>query len=154
MSLPPLTALRCFTHTHTHTHTHTNGCSLTIVVRTHPVFSVELMGGTGIARDVVFSALQQGTHVVTANKALVAGAMPELESLLEKRSFDVGFGYEAAVAGGIPIIRSLQQSFAMSDRVHRVAGIMNGTTNYMLTKMDSEGANYGEVLREAQAAGL
>mmetsp|Transcript_48062 Transcript_48062/g.65441 ORF Transcript_48062/g.65441 Transcript_48062/m.65441 type:complete len:427 (-) Transcript_48062:265-1545(-) len=112
---------------------------------------VELMGGTGIAREVVMQAIAKDKHVVTANKALVASCLGEIESLLGIHS-TVQFGYEAAVCGGIPIINILQQSF-LGDKITEVTGIMNGTTNFMLTKMESEGSGYSEVLAEAQALG-
>eukprot|EP00636_Phaeomonas_parva_P015494 CAMPEP_0118872328 /NCGR_PEP_ID=MMETSP1163-20130328/14555_1 /TAXON_ID=124430 /ORGANISM="Phaeomonas parva, Strain CCMP2877" /LENGTH=345 /DNA_ID=CAMNT_0006807501 /DNA_START=6 /DNA_END=1043 /DNA_ORIENTATION=+ len=110
------------------------------------------MGGTGLAKDIVFEALRAGKHVVTANKALVASDMTELLSILEGKS-DVAFGMEAAVCGGIPIINALQTDF-LGDTISSVQGIMNGTTNFMLTKMESEGADYGAVLAEAQALGF
>jgi len=112
---------------------------------------VELMGGIGVAKTVVFGAIEKGKHVVTANKALVAAFMPELTALLAEHP-EVRFGYEASVAGGIPIIHALQNDY-MGDNISQLMGIMNGTTNYMLTKMESEGADYGAVLKEAQDLG-
>jgi homoserine dehydrogenase len=94
---------------------------------------IELMGGVGDAKDVVFKAIQSGKHVITANKALVANYMNEITELLKKNP-DVRFGYEASVAGGIPIIHTLQNAYS-GDDVKEIAGIMNGTTNYMLSKV-------------------
>eukprot|EP00968_Pinguiococcus_pyrenoidosus_P015309 scaffold1403_cov241-Pinguiococcus_pyrenoidosus.AAC.6 len=113
---------------------------------------VEVMGGVGLAKTVVFEALKRGKHVVTANKALVAAEMPALLELLAAKP-EVAFGMEAAVCGGIPIINALQTDY-LGDTVASVQGIMNGTTNFMLTKMESEGADYGAVLAEAQALGF
>lgn len=113
---------------------------------------VELMGGVDDAKDVVFGAIRAGKHVVTANKALVANFMPEIEQLLKEHP-EVSFGYEAAVAGGIPIIHTLQGAYK-SDTITEIAGIMNGTTNYMLSKMEAEGVAYDAVLKEAQDLGF
>lgn len=113
---------------------------------------VELMGGTTNAKDVVFKAISKGKDIVTANKALIASYLPELLTLLDTNP-TVRFTYEAAVCGGIPIIRTLHSDF-LSDSVTKVMGIMNGTTNFMLCKMEDEGADYGEVLKEAQALGF
>lgn len=112
---------------------------------------VELMGGITDAKDVVFSAISKGKHVVTANKALIATYLPEIITLLEANP-NVKFAYEAAVCGGIPIIHSLHGDF-LSDTVTKVMGIMNGTTNFMLCKMEN-GASYDAVLKEAQALGF
>ncbi|CAI5742613.1 unnamed protein product [Hyaloperonospora brassicae] len=113
---------------------------------------VELMGGVDAAKDVVFEAIRAGKHVVTANKALVASFLPEIEQLLRAHP-DVRFSYEAAVAGGIPIIHTLQRAYS-SDTITEVAGILNGTTNYMLSKMEAHGVAYDDVLQEAQALGF
>eukprot|EP00903_Cladosiphon_okamuranus_P008721 g8353.t1 len=112
---------------------------------------VELMGGVTDAKDVVFGAIRRNKHVVTANKALVAAYMGEIQQLLQEHP-GVTFGYEAAVCGGIPIIATLQHDYP-GDKILKVCGIMNGTTNFMLSKMESEGADYGEVLKEAQDLG-
>jgi len=101
---------------------------------------VELMGGTTHAKDVVFGAIQANKHVVTANKALIASFLPEIQSLLASKP-SVKFCFEAAVCGGIPIIHSLQSDF-LGDSIQKVMGIMNGTTNFMLCKMEDEGADY------------
>ena len=113
---------------------------------------VEVMGGTTHAKDVVFKAIAAGKHVITANKALVATCLPEIKSLLAANP-TVKFAYEAAVCGGIPIIHSLQSDF-LGDSITRVLGIMNGTTNFMLCKMEDEGAAYADVLKEAQDLGF
>ncbi|CBJ26029.1 Homoserine dehydrogenase [Ectocarpus siliculosus] len=112
---------------------------------------VELMGGVTDAKDVVFEAIRRNKHVVTANKALVAAYLGEIQELLKEHP-GVTFGYEAAVCGGIPIIATLQNDY-LGDKILKVCGIMNGTTNFMLSKMESEGADYGEVLKEAQDLG-
>lgn len=113
---------------------------------------IELMGGTTHAKDVVFRAIAAGKHVVTANKALIASFLPELMALLDANP-SVKFTYEAAVCGGIPIIRALHSDF-LSDSITKVMGIMNGTTNFMLCKMEDEGADYGDVLKQAQDLGF
>lgn len=117
---------------------------------------VEVMGGTTQAKDVVYEALQSGKDVVTANKALIAAFMPDISSLLDKvnssRDHKVEFRYEAAVCGGIPIIRSLQSDF-VGDEIQTVSGIINGCTNFMLTAMDRDGKSYDEALAEAAKLG-
>ena len=113
---------------------------------------VELIGGITHAKDVVFGAIAAGKHVITANKALIAAYLPELQALLAANP-TVQFLYEAAVCGGIPIIHSLQTDF-LADRITKIMGIMNGTTNFMLCKMEDEGWDYGEALKEAQALGF
>jgi homoserine dehydrogenase len=111
---------------------------------------VEVMGGRGEAGDLIRRALGNGKPVVTANKELIAHEGPELAELARTAGVDLAF--EAAVAGAIPIIKPLKESLA-GDRVTRVVGILNGTTNYILTRMTEEGAAYDEVLAEAQALG-
>ena len=113
---------------------------------------VELIGGVTLAKDIVFAALRAGKHVVTANKALVAKHLDEIDALVAANA-NVRFGYEASVGGGIPCIRTLQQGL-LGDRPTQVAGIMNGTTNFILTKMNADGADYADVLAEAQALGF
>lgn len=113
---------------------------------------VELMGGVTHAKDVVFQALRKGKHVVTANKALLAQFLPEVKRLVAENA-GTTLGYEAAVCGGIPIIHTMQGSY-VGDEVTSVMGIMNGTTNFMLTKMEMEGADYAAVLKEAQDLGF
>jgi homoserine dehydrogenase len=117
---------------------------------------VEVMGGTTKAKDIVFQALKKGKNVVTANKALIAKCLPEIESLLTKVNADketiVEFRYEAAVCGGIPIIRSMQSDF-VGDDISMLSGIINGCTNFMLTAMDKYGKSYDEALAEAADLG-
>lgn len=111
---------------------------------------VELMGGLEPAREYLELALTSGADVVTANKALLATHGPELFEIAEQVGAQLY--YEAAVGGAIPIIRPLRDSLA-GDRVRRILGIVNGTTNYILDRMDREGADLDEVLADAQALG-
>ncbi len=112
---------------------------------------IELIGGTGIARDVVLSALRNGKSVVTANKALIATHGEEIMDAAEASGVDILF--EASVGGGIPIIGPLKHSLT-SNEITSVTGIVNGTTNYMLTRMQSDGLGYDEALAEAQELGF
>jgi homoserine dehydrogenase len=111
---------------------------------------VEVMGPVEPSRTAILSALEHGKSVVTANKALLSVATGELAQAAENAHVDLYF--EAAVAGAIPVIRPLTQSLA-GDTVQRVAGIVNGTTNYILSEMDSTGAAYEEALADASALG-
>ena len=111
---------------------------------------VELMGGTEPAKSLITKALENGASVVTANKALLGEAGPELYQLAMEHGVDLS--YEAAVAGAIPLIRPLRESLA-GDEVTKVLGIVNGTTNFILDKMDRTGANLEDVLAEAQSLG-
>ena len=112
---------------------------------------VELIGGSsGVARRLVQTALRSGKHVVTANKALLAMHGTELATLAEKKGGILAF--EAAVAGGIPIIKALREGL-VGNRVRRLYGILNGTCNYILTTMRETGRDFDAVLAEAQAAG-
>ena len=111
---------------------------------------VEVIGGIEPARTLICSSLEHGASVVTANKALLAEDGATLFAAAEKAGRDLYF--EAAVAGAIPILRPLRESLA-GDRVRRVLGIVNGTTNYILDRMDSSGAGFSEALEEAQALG-
>ena len=111
---------------------------------------VEVMGPVEPARNAILSALEKGKSVVTANKALMAQSTGELAQAAEHAHVDLYF--EAAVAGAIPVIRPLTQSLA-GDTVLRVAGIVNGTTNYILSEMDSTGADYADALADASALG-
>ena len=111
---------------------------------------VEVMGGVEPARTYVESALKRGVSVVTANKALMAESGTELAELAHEHEADLL--YEAAVGGAIPILRALRSSLA-GERIDRVMGIVNGTTNYILTQMASEGSDYATALAEAQALG-
>mgnify|MGYP002598688312 CR=1 FL=1 len=111
---------------------------------------VELMGGTTFAKDCVEGALKAKKNVVTANKDLLAESGPYLLDLASKNGVDLRF--EASVLGGIPIIRTLYESLA-GNRITEIIGIMNGTTNFILTKMSEEGLSYQDVLKEAQDLG-
>jgi len=111
---------------------------------------VEVMGPVEPSRKAILSALEHGKSVVTANKALLSTSNGELAQAAEAANVDLYF--EAAVAGAIPVIRPLTQSLA-GDTVLRVAGIVNGTTNYILSAMDSTGADYDSALAEASALG-
>ncbi|MGB3960835.1 MAG: homoserine dehydrogenase [Sulfurimonas sp.] len=109
---------------------------------------VELMGGVEEAFEVVKKALLKGKAVVTANKALLAYHRYELQELAK----DIAFEYEASVAGGIPIINALRDGLS-ANHIESIMGIMNGTCNYMLTKMTNEGVAYADILKEAQRLG-
>ena len=111
---------------------------------------VELMGGIEPARSLILSAMAAKSAIVTANKALLAADGATLYAAAAKNDVDLYF--EASVAGAIPLLRPLRESLA-GDTVRRVLGIVNGTTNFILTKMDEQGADYAEVLAEAQALG-
>ncbi|CAI6082397.1 homoserine dehydrogenase [Cohnella sp. JJ-181] len=111
---------------------------------------VEVMGGVGATKELLLEALERGKHIVTANKDLMALHGQEILAKAKDKGCDVF--YEASVAGGIPIIRTLIEGFS-SDRITKIMGIVNGTTNYILTKMSQEGADYQDVLAEAQALG-
>ncbi|CAN5458470.1 homoserine dehydrogenase [soil metagenome] len=111
---------------------------------------VELMGGIDPARDYVTRALLEGRHVITANKQLVAQHGPELVKAAKKGGAQLRF--EAAVAGAIPVIRVVQESLGAVP-IDKVTGIVNGTTNYILTEMAREGLSYGEALKQAQELG-
>lgn len=111
---------------------------------------VEVMGGLEPAHTFVKRALEAGKSVATSNKALVAKFGPELMNIA--RNKNINFLFEASCGGGIPIIRALNQSLT-ADQIDEVTGILNGTTNYMLTKMDMEGSRFESVLKEAQEKG-
>ncbi len=112
---------------------------------------VELIGGTTVARELCLRAINTGRHVVTANKALLATHGEELFGRAQAAGVDLLF--EGAVCGGIPIIRTLREALA-SDRIEAVIGIVNGTTNLILSAMAEEGSTYGAALARAQAAGF
>jgi homoserine dehydrogenase len=112
---------------------------------------VELMGGLEPARSLLLAALGAGKPVVTANKELLATAGAELFEAAGRAGVDLLF--EAAVGGGIPIIRPLRESL-VGERVRRITGIVNGTTNYILTRMSEDGADYADALAEAQRLGF
>ena len=111
---------------------------------------VEVMGGIEPAYTFVKKCLLAGKSVATSNKALVAKHGAELLSIARER--DINFLFEASVGGGIPIIRPLNSSMT-ADEIEEITGILNGTTNYMMTKMFYEGSDYDDVLREAQEKG-
>jgi homoserine dehydrogenase len=112
---------------------------------------IELIGGTGVAKHVVLDALRAGKSVVTANKALMASSGQEVMDAAAAAGVDIMF--EASVGGGIPIIGPLKHSL-VSNEILAVAGIVNGTTNYMLTRMADDGLDYASALAEAQARGF
>ena len=111
---------------------------------------VELIGGTDVALELVMLAIENGKHVVTANKALIANHGMAIFAAAQSRGVMVA--YEAAVAGGIPIIKALREGLA-ANRVNWLAGIINGTTNFILSEMDSKGREFADVLVEAQEKG-
>jgi homoserine dehydrogenase len=112
---------------------------------------VELIGGVGEAYDLVKAALEAGQIVVTGNKALLAERGRELFALARQRGIPLLF--EAAVAGGIPIIKAIQESL-VGNRIQSIHGIVNGTCNYILTRMRDAGIGYEEALGEAQRLGM
>jgi homoserine dehydrogenase len=111
---------------------------------------VELIGGYGVARDLVLQAIDNGKHVVTANKALLAKHGNEIFAAAQKKGVMVAF--EAAVAGGIPIIKALREGLT-ANRIEWIAGIINGTTNFILSEMRDKGLSFDAVLKEAQRLG-
>src|SRR5690606_36550521 len=111
---------------------------------------VELIGGTTVAKDLVLQAIANGKHVVTANKALIANHGDEIFAAAKGQGVTVAF--EAAVAGGIPIIKAMREGLA-ANRIEWLAGIINGTGNFILTEMRDKGRAFDDVLKEAQALG-
>src|SRR4051794_17939437 len=111
---------------------------------------IELVGGYGFAKTVVLDAIAAGKHVVTANKALLAVHGTEIFAAARERGVMVAF--EAAVAGGIPIIKALREGLT-ANRIEWIAGIINGTTNFILSEMRDKGLDFGVVLKEAQRLG-
>lgn len=111
---------------------------------------VEVMGGTGVAYTFVKEALLKGKHVVTSNKALVAAYGSELLEIAKEKN--VNFLFEASVGGGIPILRPLNQCLT-ADKILEIMGILNGTTNYILTEMTEKAKDFNEVLKDAQKLG-
>ncbi len=111
---------------------------------------VELVGGVGIAKNIVLQAIENGKHVVTANKALLAKFGEEIFAAAHKKGVMVAF--EAAVAGGIPIIKALREGLT-ANRIEWAAGIINGTTNFILSEMRDKGLTFADVLKEAQRLG-
>ena len=124
--------------------------ALAVAAREDVDILVELAGGVEPARTWIETALRRGASVVTANKTLMAEHGTELARLAHEHGADLL--YEASVAGGIPIIRALRTSLA-GEKINRVLGIVNGTTNFILSQMTSEGRDYGEALKEAQDLG-
>lgn len=111
---------------------------------------VELIGGTALAKDLVLTAIANGKHVVTANKALLAVHGNEIFKAAQEK--DVMVSYEAAVAGGIPIIKSMREGLS-GNQIEWVAGIINGTTNYILSEMRDKGMSFADALKDAQELG-
>src|SRR5919109_2777965 len=111
---------------------------------------VELMGGIEPAKSLILEAAAQGKHVVTANKALLAEAWDEVFTAVTRRGIELGF--EASVGGGIPIIRAIREGF-VGNRIESIYGIVNGTSNYILTRMTDDGEEFRAVLGEAMAQG-
>ncbi len=111
---------------------------------------IELVGGTGIARDFIMEALSKGKHVVTANKALLSTHGREIFRKAGEAGLEVGF--EASVGGGIPIIKALREGL-VANKIDSIYGIINGTSNYILSKMTNEGGKFEDVLRRAQEKG-
>jgi homoserine dehydrogenase len=121
-------------------------------VVSHPEIDivVELIGGTRIAKDLILAAIENGKHVVTANKALLAIHGNEVFRAAQKKGVMVAF--EAAVAGGVPIIKALREGLT-ANRIEWIAGIINGTSNFILSEMRDKGAGFNEVLAQAQKLG-
>jgi homoserine dehydrogenase len=111
---------------------------------------VELIGGETYARSLIMKAIENGKHVVTANKALLASSGIDIFSAAAKTKIDIG--YEASVAGCIPIIKSIKESLA-ANRINSISGILNGTCNYILTKITNEGTIFSDALKNAQEIG-
>jgi homoserine dehydrogenase len=111
---------------------------------------VELIGGTGVAKQLVLEAIRHGKHVVTANKALLATHGNEIFKAAQKKGVMVAF--EASVAGGVPIIKALREGLA-ANRIEWIAGIINGTSNFILSEMRDKGSSFGDALRDAQRRG-
>ncbi len=111
---------------------------------------VELIGGTKVAKDLILAAIENGKHVVTANKALLAHHGNEIFLAAQKKGVMVAF--EAAVAGGVPIIKALREGLS-ANRIEWIAGIINGTSNFILSEMREKGSSFGQVLEQAQSLG-
>jgi homoserine dehydrogenase len=136
------------------------GCDLSGIKVSRDIFDVardpeveilvELIGGTTVARELVEMAILAGKHVVTANKALIAEFGNEIFALADEHGVEVR--YEAAIAGGVPIVKALREGLA-GNRIEWLAGIINGTGNYILTEMRDKGREFADVLAEAQALG-
>ena len=113
---------------------------------------VELIGGAdGAAKNIVFAALKNKIHVITANKALIAKHGDRLAHLAEKNNLNLE--YEASVAGGVPIIRSIKEGL-IANKINKIYGILNGTTNYILSSMEKKSQNFSEILEKAKKLGF
>lgn len=135
----------------THKHAHIFTDNFEEILASDCDIVIEVMGGINPAYDYIKSALQKRKHVITANKDLIAEHGEEL--LLLANKYNVTLNYEASVGGGIPVLRTIKESLA-AHPVNRVAGILNGTTNYILSKMYNEGLSYEAALKDAQNAGF
>jgi len=126
--------------------------SLNLVFKDDIDIIVELIGGAeGIAKKLVFSALKKKKHVITANKALISKYGDELAFIAEKNN--VNLEYEASVAGGVPIIRSIKEGL-IANKINKIYGILNGTTNYILSSMESKNKSFQEILNKAKKLGF
>ena len=122
-----------------------------IIKNKHIDLIIELIGGSeGAAKNLVFKALKNKKHVVTANKALIAKYGDQLANIAEKNKVNLEF--EASVCGGVPIIRSLKEGL-IANKIHKIYGIFNGTSNYILSSMDKQNKNFKEVLEDAKKLG-
>ncbi len=122
-----------------------------IIKNKHIDLIIELIGGSeGAAKNLVFKALKNKKHVVTANKALIAKYGDQLANIAEKNKVNLEF--EASVCGGVPIIRSLKEGL-IANKIHKIYGIFNGTSNYILSSMDKQNKNFNEVLEDAKKLG-
>ena len=125
---------------------------MNLISKKHIDVIVELIGGSdGIAKNLVFSALKNKKHVITANKALMAKYGDQLAHIAEKNK--VNLEYEASVAGGVPIVRLIKEGLT-ANKINKVYGILNGTTNYILSKMEETGKTFSEVLDDAKSLGF
>ena len=129
---------------------HVTGDAFAVVRNPAIDIVVELIGGTGIAKDLVLAAIEHGKHVVTANKALLAKHGNEIFLAAQKNGVMVAF--EAAVAGGVPIIKALREGLT-ANRIEWIAGIINGTSNFILSEMRDKGSGFAEVLKQSQQLG-
>jgi homoserine dehydrogenase len=111
---------------------------------------IELVGGTTVAKDLILAAIEKGKNIVTANKALIAHHGKEIFTAAKNKGVDIGF--EASVGGGIPIIKAIKEGF-IANKILSIHGIMNGTSNYILSRMTEEGKEFNDVLRQAQIEG-
>jgi len=125
---------------------------LNLVLKNDVDIIIELIGGSdGVAKKLVFSALKNGKHVITANKALISKYGNELAYLAEKNN--VNLEYEASVAGGVPIIRSIKEGL-IANKIKKIYGILNGTTNYILSSMENKNKSFAEILNKAKKLGF